>query len=156
MRRCHPLCSRSVRPPYSQPMIVNHVGLCVTDLRQSLRFYQDLGFEHETARHLHPPDSVTAPLLGVETPVGLTAVYLRHGDFILELLHYERPENPVATDRPLNQPGLTHLSFSVDDMDATMEVVRANGGSAVESSNIGLAVLVRDPDGQLLELMPKR
>jgi hypothetical protein len=28
------------------------------------------------------------------------------------------------------------------------------GGSVIESSNIGAAVFVRDPDGQLLELLP--
>jgi len=56
----------------------------------------------------------------------------------------------------MNQPGLTHLSFTVGDLDATIEQVRALGGEVVESSNIGPAVMVRDPDGQLLELLRKR
>lgn len=137
-------------------MIVNHVGLCVTNLERSLRFYVALGFQHETERDLQPPDSVTGQLLGIEAPVGLTAVYLRRDEFILELLHYERPENPASTDRPMNQPGLTHLSFGVDDIESTMEQVRSHGGQVLESSNVGLAVMVRDPDGQLLELLPKR
>lgn len=94
--------------------------------------------------------------MGIEQPVGLTAVYLRQDRFILELLHYARPENPDAADRPLNQPGLTHLSFSVDDLAATMDQVPALGGQVLESTNIGLAVMIRDPDGQIIELLPKR
>lgn len=137
-------------------MVFNHVGLCVTDLERSLRFYEALGLEHIVERDLKPPDEVTAPLMGIEQPVGLTAVYLRQDRFILELLHYARPENPDAADRPLNQPGLTHLSFSVDDLAATMDQVPALGGQVLESTNIGLAVMIRDPDGQIIELLPKR
>lgn len=141
---------------YSCSMIVNHVGLCVSDLQPSLRFYEGLGFEHDTTRDLQPPDAVTGQLLGIEPPVGLTAVYLRRDEFTLELLHYRRPDNPAPGARPMNQPGLTHLSFTVGDLDATIEQVRALGGEVVESSNIGPAVMVRDPDGQLLELLRKR
>lgn len=137
-------------------MIVNHVGLCVSDLRASQRFYEGLGFEHDAARDLQPPDAVTGRLLGIEPPVGLTAVYLRRDEFTLELLHYRRPDNPASNARPMNQPGLTHLSFSVDELDSAIEAVCALGGEVIESSNIGLAVMVRDPDGQLLELLPKR
>lgn len=141
---------------YSCSMIVNHVGLCVSDLQPSLRFYEGLGFEHDTTRDLQPPDALTGQLLGIEPPVGLTAVYLRRDEFTLELLHYGRPDNPAPGARPMNQPGLTHLSFTVGDLDATIEQVRALGGEVVESSNIGPAVMVRDPDGQLLELLRKR
>ena len=54
----------------------------------------------------------------------------------------------------MNEPGLTHLSLSVDDVDAVCARVPEYGGEVVESSNIGAAVFVRDPDGQLLELLP--
>jgi hypothetical protein len=32
--------------------------------------------------------------------------------------------------------------------------VRAYGGEVVDGSNIGAAVFIRDPDGQLVELLP--
>ena len=54
----------------------------------------------------------------------------------------------------MNEPGLTHLSLSVDDIDAVCARVAEFGGEVVESSNIGAAVFVRDPDGQLVELLP--
>src|SRR5687767_110620 len=134
--------------------VANHVGLCVTDLDRSRRFYEEgLGFTFQ--RDLRPPDELTGKLLGVDRP-GLTAVYLTMGSFVLELLHFEREGNPPFHERVLNEPGLTHLSLTVDDLPATLEQVRAAGGSVVESSDVGAAVLVRDPDGQLLELLAAR
>jgi catechol 2,3-dioxygenase-like lactoylglutathione lyase family enzyme len=134
--------------------VVNHVGLCVTDLDRSRRFYEGLGFTFD--RELRPPDDLTATLLGIEPPAGLTAVYLTMGGFVLELLHYGREGNPPARERVMNEPGLTHLSLGVDDVAATARRVGELGGSVVEASDIGLAVMVRDPDGQLLELLPTR
>jgi catechol 2,3-dioxygenase-like lactoylglutathione lyase family enzyme len=54
----------------------------------------------------------------------------------------------------MNEPGLTHLSISVDDVRATAEKVAACGGTIIEESDVGAAIFVRDPDGQLLELLP--
>ena len=134
----------------------NHVGTCVTDLDRSTRFYEALGFEHQTERDLTPPDAATARLLGIDPPVGLTAVYLRLDGFVLELLHYSRADNPAGAIRPMNQPGLTHLSLTVDDLPATLRLLESCGGTVVESSDLGIAVMVRDPDGQLIELIAKR
>src|SRR6478735_8474655 len=101
-------------PTYDQP-VINHVGQCTTDLDVATRFYCELlGFELE--RDLTVPDEAVGPLLGVEAPVGLRAVYLRRGGFTLELMHFDRPGNPDWTERRFNEPGLTHLSLSVVDL----------------------------------------
>jgi lactoylglutathione lyase len=132
--------------------VFNHVGLCVTDLDRARDFYTDvLGFEID--RELTVPDQASGYLLSVEAPVGLTAVYLRRGPFTLELLHFDRPGNPVADDHPFNQPGLTHLSFSVDDLDASVALVPERGGEVVTLIP-DAAAIVLDPDGQRLELLP--
>ena len=135
-------------------MITNHVGLCVTDLDRSRRFYEEaLGFTFQ--RDLRPPDELTGRLLEVDAP-GLTAVYLTMGDFVLELLHFDRPANPPARRRTMNEPGLTHLSLTTPDLPATLDRVRDCGGEVVEATDIGVAVMVRDPDGQLIELLTAR
>lgn len=135
-------------------MITNHVGVCVTDLGRSRRFYEEaLGFTFQ--RDLRPPDEITGRLLEVDAP-GLTAVYLTMGAFVLELLHFDRPGNPPARRRTMHEPGLTHLSISTPDLPATLDRVRACGGTVVEATDVGLAVMVRDPDGQLIELLPAR
>jgi lactoylglutathione lyase len=132
----------------------NHVGQCVTDLERSKRFYCELfGFSLE--REITPPDETSAQLMSLTPPLRMTAAYLVRDGLVLELLHYSaagqtRPYRP----RTMNEPGLTHLSLSVDDIDDVCGQVRAYGGEVVASSNIGAAVFIRDPDGQLVELLP--
>lgn len=131
--------------------VVNHIGQVVVDLDRARRFYeQALGFEVE--RELRVSDEAAAPLLGVEPPLNLTALYLRRGGFVLELMVFDRPGNPPAARRVMNEPGLTHLSVSVDDVGAVVARVEALGGAVV--TRTPLATFVRDPDGQLLELLP--
>jgi lactoylglutathione lyase len=138
--------------PDTDGPVVNHVGLCVGDLDRSRDFYTEvLGFTVD--RELTVPDQAAGYLLSVDAPVGLTALYLGRGPFTLELLHFDRPGNPVADERPFNQPGLTHLSFSVDDLDAAVAMVPELGGEVVTLIP-GAAAIIRDPDGQLLELLP--
>ncbi len=50
------------------------------------------------------------------------------------------------------EPGLTHLSLSVSDMGRALEQVVAHGGRVVEQTDIKAAIMVHDPDGQLIEL----
>jgi lactoylglutathione lyase len=131
---------------------VNHVGHCVADLARARTFYEQvLGFRHWYS--VSPPDRLSAPLLGLSAPLGLHCDYLICEGVVLELLAYDSSHTP-ATARVLDQPGLTHLSFSVADVKATCELVRLHGGEVVESTDVGVAVFVRDPDGQLLELLP--
>jgi lactoylglutathione lyase len=142
-------------PPEAPGTTFNHVGLCVTDLERSRRFYEEaLGFRFD--RSLRPPDGISSTLLGVESPLGLTAVYLVRDGLVLELLHFDRDGNAPRRPRAMTEPGLTHLSLTTDDLPATLAAVRARGGSVLEESDIGVAVMVRDPDGQLVELLTVR
>ena len=133
--------------------VVNHVGVCVSDLERARTFYEEaLGFTFD--RELRPPDGICSQLLEVEEPVGLTAVYLTLDGFVLELLHYDRPGNPPPATRVMNEPGLTHLSLGTSDLPGTLARVRACGGTVLEGTDVGVAVMIRDPDGQLVELLP--
>ena len=132
----------------------NHVGQCVADLERSKRFYCELfGFTLE--REVTPPDETSAQLMSLTPPLGMTAAYLVRDGLVLELLHYSAPgQTEGFRPRPMNEPGLTHVSLSVDDIGAVCARVAAYGGEVIDSSNIGAAVFIRDPDGQLLELLP--
>jgi catechol 2,3-dioxygenase-like lactoylglutathione lyase family enzyme len=104
---------------------------------------------------LDVPDRACARLLMVEPPVGLTACYLVLGDFVLELLHFRRDGNAPPRERHFTEPGLTHLSLTVDDLAAACGSVADLGGEVLQDTDMGgRAILVRDPDGQLIELMP--
>ena len=134
-------------------IIVNHVGLCVTDLEPVAALLRGGPRIPPYERSLQPPDGVCSTLLGVELPVGLTVAYLVRDGFTLELLYFDRPGNPPDRERLMPEPGLTHLSFNTTDLDAVLSLVPAFGGQVLEESNVGVAVMVPDPDGQLLELI---
>jgi len=130
----------------------NHVGQCVTDLARSRRFYEELlGFTVE--RELHPPDDPSSKLLRLPKPLGMTALYLRRDGLVLELLHFAGGTHS-ARERVMNEPGLTHISLSVDDVDGVCAQVADYGGDVLTETNIGFGVFIRDPDGQLIELLP--
>jgi lactoylglutathione lyase len=130
----------------------NHVGQCVSDLARSRRFYEEL-LRFEVERELHPPDDPSSTLLRLPTPLGMTALYLRRDGLVLELLHFTGGTVPVRP-RVMNEPGLTHISVSVDDVDAVCAQVAEYGGEVLADTNIGAGIFIRDPDGQLLELLP--
>lgn len=129
----------------------NWVGIAVEDLDRSRRFYEGLlGFEYQ--RELVPPDEPTARLCQVGPPANLTAVYLQLDGFVLELLRFDR-DNPPARSRPMNEPGLTHLSVTVDDLPGVVARTPEYGGTVVTGTDMGAAICVRDPDGALVELL---
>jgi catechol 2,3-dioxygenase-like lactoylglutathione lyase family enzyme len=132
--------------------VFNHVGLCIADRERSRRFYEGLlGFQFWW--ELDAPDDSTDQLLQLEKPVGLHATYLVRDGLVLELLDYSERSVHVGTDRVMDQVGLTHISFSVSDLGTVLESVEAFGGSVVRGTVSKQSAMIRDPDGQLLELL---
>jgi catechol 2,3-dioxygenase-like lactoylglutathione lyase family enzyme len=137
---------------------VAHVGICVSDLDRSRRFYRDaLGFT-EVAR-LQSASDATRRLLQVPEAEIHAAFFERDG-LRIELLFYDRP-GAIAGERPrpMNQLGFTHLALRVDDLDATISVVRGAGGTLLEDTRMenpefqARAAIALDPDGTRLELI---
>jgi lactoylglutathione lyase len=136
-----------------QRITFNHVGLCVADTTRSRRFYEGLlGFTFWW--ELEPPDDGTDRLLQLNRPVGLRATYLIRDGLVLELLAYSHRTLRAGSDRVMDQPGLTHLSLSVSDLNKVLASVAAFGGSVVDDTVSEQSAMIRDPDGQLIELLP--
>ncbi len=132
--------------------VFNHVGLCVCDRERSRRFYEGLlGFEFWW--ELDAPDDNTDQLLQLEKPVGLHATYLVRDGLVLELLDYSGRQVHVGSERVMDQVGLTHISFSVSDLGGVLEAAEQFGGAVVAGTVSAGSAMVRDPDGQLLELL---
>lgn len=130
----------------------SHVGQCVRDLDATRVFYVEvLGFEE--VMDMDVGGSQSATLLRLPDPVGLRAIYLRRDGFVLELLAFTEPEPLARRDRPIIEPGLTHVSFGVDDLDEACAAVVAHGGTVLNESRLPTAVFVTDPDGQMVELL---
>jgi predicted enzyme related to lactoylglutathione lyase len=72
---------------------------------------------------------------------------------VLELLSYADAGTNPYRERVMNDIGLTHISVSVDNIEATAAKVTEYGGTVLHDTNVGAAVMIRDPDGQLIELL---
>jgi catechol 2,3-dioxygenase-like lactoylglutathione lyase family enzyme len=136
---------------------LTHVGICVSDMARSLRFYRDaLGFAYESElRVAGEPSDTLLRLRGVD----LHAVYLQRDGVRIELLGFASPPAPAPRRRVMHERGLTHLSFRVVDLDATVAALRAAGEYVLDETIIrfpefgAAACFVTDPDGQLVELV---
>ena len=132
--------------------VFNHVGQCVTDLERARRFYVEL-FDFTEIRTLQPPDDPSAKLLRLDPPLAMTALYLQRDGFVLELLHFAgRPAQPYRS-RVMDEPGLTHISLSCD-LERIVPRIAEYGGEVLTDTDIGGGLFIRDPDGQLVELLP--
>lgn len=137
---------------------MTHVGICVTDLERSLRFYRDgLGFTYRSELRVQgEPTDTLLRLHGVD----LRAVYLERDGTRIELLHYAAP-TAIGDDAPraMNRRGLTHLSLRVDNLAQTVAALRAVGARSLEDTHIDIpefgagAIFLTDPDGTLIELV---
>ncbi|MBM4404609.1 MAG: VOC family protein [Chloroflexi bacterium] len=133
--------------------VFSHIGICVTNIQRSRDFYeQALGFQfiRDFFNKDHPVQDRFLRLPKVD----LHAVYLQKDGFQIELLYYASPKSAPRGERPMNQPGMTHLSLKVDDVPAAIAAVKKFGGKLLEDTVINdRACFVHDPDGQLIELV---
>ncbi|OBF66399.1 glyoxalase-like protein [Mycobacterium sp. 852002-51971_SCH5477799-a] len=136
----------------SHRTVFNHVGLCVTDRERSRRFYEGLlGFQFWW--ELDPPDGPTSQLVRLAEPLGVHATYLVRDGLVLELMDYSKRQVHAGGERVMDQIGLTHISFSVSDLPGVLGKVAEFGGAVVDETVGEAMAMIRDPDGQLLELL---
>jgi lactoylglutathione lyase len=138
---------------------LSHIGICVSDLERSVRFYCDaLGFEPAFS---HQVGTEFATLMEVEG-VELESRMLVRDGVTIELLGFVSPG--IVGDgerRPMNQLGITHLSVRVDDVDRVASTIEEMGGTVVHSTRTTFDgggvrldfVYCTDPDGVRIELM---
>ena len=134
---------------------VSHMGLCVSDLDRSLRFYCDgLGFEAQTKYDIGNEFAAT---MEIEDDVKLVSQMIVKDGLMIELLHFISPGVIGDPSGIRNQRGFTHLSFNVDNVDETIATLVEHGGTFIESTRtvneMGEIVFVADPDGTRIELM---
>lgn len=139
----------------------SHVGICVSDLERSLRFYCDgLGFGLAES---YTVGTEFGRLMEVEGEIVLQSRFITRDGVKLELLRFDRPAHKgPAARRSMNQLGLTHLSVRVADVDATAARIRELGGAVHEHTRSKFKnpdgsssdfVYCTDPDGVRIELM---
>ena len=139
-----------------------HIGICVSDLERSSRFYCDgLGFERVQA--LTAGDQFRR-LMELEAEVVLEVQLLRRDGLTIELLWFRSPGSIGPRDRrPMNQLGFTHLSLRVANIDTVAKSIARLGGTVhahtrTESAPVGglragQYLYCSDPDGLRIELI---
>ena len=135
-----------------------HVGITVSDLERSVRFYtQGLGFEEVVRQTSDAPYLALTGYAGVE----IAAVFVRLEDGLtLELQEYRRVDAGPARTSGTAPVGSSHVSLRVDDLDLALARAERAGGRRVTEAveldrgiNEGArAVYLRDPDGYTIEL----
>ena len=131
----------------------SHIGICVSDLERSLVFYRD-GLRFEEG----PEFEIDYPISEMTGEVQLTSKFLHSGDLRIELLHFAKPGVFGSPSASRNQLGLTHLSFSVEDIDAAADHLVRHGGRIIEGTRSTPEgrihiIFLSDPDGTRVELM---
>jgi methylmalonyl-CoA/ethylmalonyl-CoA epimerase len=91
---------------------IAHIGIAVPALAELLPFYRDV---------LGMPEVPLGDADGAHI-AGLAA-----GESLVELLEAERPDSPIAKFLARRGPGIHHICFAVDDLDAALDRCRSAG-----------------------------
>ena len=138
---------------------MDHVGIVVDDLASATEFFVELGLELEGEASVEGPevDRING-LEGVRADV----VILRtpDGNGKVELAKYHSPSHEGDDGpAPANTPGIRHILFVVDDIEASLAALRAHGGELVGElvnyENSYWLCYVRGPAGIIVELAEK-
>ena len=98
---------------------IAHIGIAVEGLNESVSFYRDI---------LGLADVPLGDSDGAKI-VGLAA-----GPSLVELLEADQPDSPIAKFIAKRGPGIHHVCFAVDDLDATLERCRAAGVRLIDQT----------------------
>jgi len=107
--------------PLQTPSTVRiaHLGIAVPALREALPFYRDVLGMPEVALD----DADGAKIAGVAA-----------GESLIELLEPAADDTPIAKFLAKRGPGIHHICFAVDDIDAMLERCRTAGVRLIDET----------------------
>jgi catechol 2,3-dioxygenase-like lactoylglutathione lyase family enzyme len=135
---------------------MEHVGVVVDDLAAATAFFADLGL----VLHFEGPvegrwvDSVVG-LAGVRADIAIMET--PDGNGRLELTKFHSPPSQGANPHAqANTPGIRHVAFAVEDIDAVVAGLQARGAELVGEleryKDSYRLCYVRGPEGIIIEL----
>ncbi|MDD5285450.1 MAG: methylmalonyl-CoA epimerase [Desulfuromonadaceae bacterium] len=98
---------------------INHIGIAVKSLDESLPFYRD---------------QLGIPFLGLEEieEQKVKVAMLQVGESKIELLEPTSEESPVAKFIEKNGPGIHHIAYEVEDIEMAIQKLLACGSRMVD------------------------
>ena len=135
---------------------MDHVGIVVDDLAAATEFFVELGLELRGEGRVEgrSVDRVVG-LKGVRAEIAMLQTPDGHGR--LELAKFHSPsDHGDNRDAQANTPGIRHVSFAVEDIDAVVAGLRARGAELVGEleryEDSYRLCYVRGPEGIIVEL----
>ena len=128
---------------------VDHIGLAVKSIAESLKFYEALGLKS----------------VGVEEVAEqkVRVAFLPIGEAEVELLESTAPDGPVAKYIEKNGEGIQHVALRVDNLEAALAELKAQGVRLIDEKpryGAGGAKIAfvhpRSTGGILLELSERK
>jgi len=100
---------------------INHIGIAVASLDETLPFYRD---------------NLGMALAGVEEVAEqkVRVAMLQIGESKIELLEPTAANSPVARFLEKNGPGIHHLAYEVEDIEAAIARLLANGARMIDET----------------------
>ena len=89
-----------------------HIGIAVRSLDEILPFYRDI---------------LGLPEVPLDDADGARIAGVTAGEALVELLEAESPDSPIGRFVAKRGPGIHHICFTVDDLDAALARCRAAG-----------------------------
>lgn len=135
----------------------HHAGIVVPNLEAGIAFYRHLlDLEELFQQEWKADNPVVEDVIDLEDSAARYAMLAGEG-FHIELFEYSAPapEGDPAAMRPCD-PGIRHIGFDFDDIDAACKrLVEAGGSMHHEPVRLGntWAIYCRDPFGNIVELM---
>ena len=92
---------------------INHIGIAVANLEESIHQYQQLGFTFHGTEEVSEQKVMTA--------------FFEIGESHIELLEATAEDSPIAKFLQKRGPGIHHICIQVDDIDAALQRYREAG-----------------------------
>lgn len=120
---------------------INHIGIRVSDLESSRRFYEQFGFVF-IAGPMGPE-----PVAIMEHPSGVNINFILNADSGIS--------NNILMDITEKHPGYTHIALDVSDLNAALKTIKNLGIEITEGPvtlpNGGSMFFIRDQDKNVIE-----
>jgi catechol 2,3-dioxygenase-like lactoylglutathione lyase family enzyme len=133
------------------PIRFDHVGITVKDLDKAAAFFVGLGFEIE-GRMVMEGEFVDTVIGIPDSRSEIVMLRPPNGGTGLELSSFIRPNHKPGSPDPMsNELGLRNVCFEVDDLQAVVDRLAADGyglvGGIGQYEHIWRMAYVRGPDG---------
>jgi len=102
---------------------INHLGIAVEDLDETVSIYRDLLGLEMTGEDVVPEQKVRVAMFKV-------------GESTIELLESTDPEGPIGKYLAAKGQGIHHIAFQTDDIVADLEDLKAKGARLINETPV--------------------